>query len=138
MDQEGSNSQRQRTWEKIRTPRFPLQCRSSMSSTSSSLHWFPQWRQPYARIRFGPCQGLCQDVAKMLVVALITTIMSEVQERSSKLVSTTKRVFSPKSSKGGHLKIAWRTANRCWTFPLMTTMLFTAFACCFSDAHRVL
>ena len=40
--------------------------------------------------------------------------------------------------KGEHLKIAWRTANRCWTFPLMASMLFAAFACCFSDAHRAL
>ena len=29
-----------------------------MSSTSSSLHWSLQWRQPYTRIRFGQYRGL--------------------------------------------------------------------------------
>ena len=33
-------------------------CAKEVSSASSSLQWSPQWRQPYARIRFGPCPNV--------------------------------------------------------------------------------
>ena len=74
MEQEDSNSQRQRTCEKKTVTEdsrpYAAPRTREMSSTWSSLHWSPQWSQPCARIRFGQCRGLHEPrehVVKMSV-----------------------------------------------------------------------